>query len=168
MQSTAAETIDRADVVVVTGGASVGERDFAKAIFESAGLELIFSKLAIKPGKPAWLGRVGHRLILGLPGNPSSAMVTARLLLAPLLALMQGRMIEEALNWASTSLGTPLPPCDTRETFHRGVLRDGAAHIVSFQDSGAQKALAEADLLVRQPAHSPALAAGTLVETLAF
>ncbi len=74
--------LERADLLIVTGGASVGEKDFAKAMFEPAGLELIFSKVAIKPGKPVWLGRAGGRLVMGLPGNPSSAMVTARLLLA--------------------------------------------------------------------------------------
>ena len=76
--------LERADIVVVTGGASVGEKDFAKAMFEPLGLELVFSKVAIKPGKPVWLGRAGEKLVIGLPGNPTSALVTARLLLAPL------------------------------------------------------------------------------------
>ena len=86
-----------ADLVVVTGGASVGEKDFAKAMFAPSGLELIFSKVAIKPGKPVWLGRVGDKLVMGLPGNPTSAMVTARLLLAPLVAGLGGRRAGPAL-----------------------------------------------------------------------
>ncbi len=82
--------LERADLVVVTGGASVGEKDFAKAMFEPHGLELIFSKVAIKPGKPVWLGRAAGRLVMGLPGNPGSAMVTARLLLVPLIEGLAG------------------------------------------------------------------------------
>ena len=86
MEDVARAAIDDADLVVVTGGASVGEKDFAKTMFEPLGLELVFSKVSIKPGKPVWLGRVGQTLVMGLPGNPTSALVTARLLLAPLLA----------------------------------------------------------------------------------
>ena len=100
----AAEALAAADLVVVTGGASVGEKDFAKAMFEPAGLELIFSKVAIKPGKPVWLGRAGGTLVIGLPGNPTSALVTARLLLAPLLAGLAGRDPAAALRWRTAPL----------------------------------------------------------------
>jgi molybdopterin molybdotransferase len=168
MQLAATVAVEDADVVVVTGGASVGERDFAKAMFEPLGLELVFSKVAIKPGKPVWLGRTPDRLVIGLPGNPSSAMVTARLFLAPLLCLLQGRPIDAAIGWKSAALASPLPGCGGRETFHRARLREGAADLLSFQDSSAQKALAEADLLVRQRANSPAIGAGGLVEVLDF
>ena len=65
-------------------------------------------------------------------------------------------------------LGSPLKECGPRETFHRARLADGAADILAFQDSGAQKALAEADLLIHQRAHGPALAEGAVVEVLNF
>src|SRR5206468_7270940 len=81
LKATAVEAIEDCDIVVVTGGASVGERDFAKAMFEPLGLALVFAGVAIRPGRPSWLGRIGPVLILGLPGNPTSALVTARLLL---------------------------------------------------------------------------------------
>ena len=168
MRSVAKTALGAAEVVVVTGGASVGEKDFAKAMFEQLGLELVFTKVAIKPGKPVWMGRVGDRLVLGLPGNPTSALVTTRLLLAPLLALMQGRALEEALRWTDATLASPLPTCGPRETFHRATLRDGKATILSFQDSHAQKALADADVLVRQHANSPELTEGERVEILDF
>jgi molybdopterin molybdotransferase len=168
LQSAAAAACEGADVIVVTGGASVGEKDFAKGIFEPLDLELIFSKVAIKPGKPAWLGRIGDLLVVGLPGNPTSALVTARLLLVPLVALMQGRHVETALGWKSAPLATDVGPCGERETFHRAALRQGSAAVLPFQDSHAQKALADADVLVRQRAVSPALAAGDLVQTLDF
>jgi len=168
MERAAAEAVGAADLVIVTGGASVGEKDFARAMFEPGGLDLLFSKVAIKPGKPVWLGRAGATLVLGLPGNPTSALVTARLLLAPLLAGMTGRDIGEALRWRDVPLATPLGECGPRETFHRARLQDGSAHILSNQDSSAQKALAEADLLVRQRADAPAIEAGETVEALDF
>jgi molybdopterin molybdotransferase len=168
MQDLARAAVDDADLVVVTGGASVGEKDFAKAMFEPLGLELAFSKVSIKPGKPVWLGRVAERFVMGLPGNPTSALVTARLFLAPLLAGLTGRSIADALRWRTTPLASPLGQCGARETFHRAREASGAAEILSFQDSSAQKALAEADLLVRQRANSPALETGAEVEVLDF
>jgi molybdopterin molybdotransferase len=168
MQSSAFEVVQGADVIVVTGGASVGEKDFAKAMFEPLGLQLIFSKVAIKPGKPAWLGRADRCLVVGLPGNPTSAMVTARLMLTPLLSLLGGRELEGALDWTPLPLASPLQSCGARETFHRASLRSGTVEVLSFQDSGAQKALADADVLVRQAAHSPAVPAGAMVEIIAF
>lgn len=168
MQDLARAAIEDADLVVVTGGASVGEKDFAKAMFEPLGLELLFSKVSIKPGKPVWFGRVRGKLIMGLPGNPTSALVTARLLLAPLLAGLTGQSIERGLRWRRLPLAAPLGACGQRETFHRARLSDGAAEILSFQDSSAQKALAQADLLARQRSNSPAIVAGTDVEVLDF
>ena len=127
--------LERADLVVVTGGASVGEKDFAKAMFEPAGLELIFSKVAIKPGKPVWLGRAGGRLVMGLPGNPSSAMVTARLLLAP-ADRGAGRAGRLPCAGAGRCWPAPLGPCGDRETFVRAVWEGDAVRPAAYQDSG--------------------------------
>ena len=168
MQALACAAIDDADLVVVTGGASVGEKDFAKAMFEPLGLHLVFSKVSIKPGKPVWLGRAGEKLVIGLPGNPTSALVTARLFLAPLLAGLTGRPGDEALRWRTVPLGSPLGPCGSRETFHRARWVGDRAEILAFQDSSSQKALAEAELLVRQYADSRALEPGSQVEGLDF
>lgn len=168
MQRAAKSMVRTADIVAVTGGASVGDKDFAKAMFEPVGLELVFSKIAIKPGKPAWLGRVGDTFVVGLPGNPTSAMVTARLLLTPLLALIRGQPIETSLGWQNAPLSAPIAGCGERETFHRGRWNGDAVELLAFQDSGAQKALADAELLVRQRANSPALQAGDSVEVLDF
>ncbi len=164
MESAAREAIASADLVVAIGGASVGDRDFAKAMFEPIGLELLFDRISIRPGKPAWFGRAGGKLVLGLPGNPTSALVTARLLLAPLLSVMQGRRANH--RWEQARLAAPLPACDLRETFHRARLERGQVTPVDFQESHAQKALAAADVLIRQPANSPAIAAGTTVDCL--
>jgi len=166
MRTAAGRAVGAADIIVVTGGASVGERDFAKAMFEEMGLELLFSRIAMRPGMPAWLGRAGGKRIVGLPGNPTSALVTARLLLAPLIAGMAGRSPDDASGWETFSLASALGECDARETFHRAVLDQGSAAPMPFQESHAQKALADANALIRQPAHSPALSEGTSVQVL--
>ena len=168
MQRAAAQAVADADLVVVTGGASVGERDFAKSMFEPLGLEILFSKVAIKPGKPVWLGRAGKTLVIGLPGNPTSALVTARLLLAPLLAGLSGRQLSEALGWRRAPLAAQVKECGAREIFHRARWKNEAVEIFSNQDSSAQKVLAQADVLVRQSANAPAMKAGELVEVLDF
>lgn len=168
MERAAAQATADADLLLVTGGASVGEKDFAKAMFEPIGLELIFSKVAIKPGKPVWLGRSGKTLIMGLPGNPTSALVTARLLLAPLLAGLSGRDAGEALRWRTAALAGPVGACGPRETFHRARWAGEKVDVLGFQDSSAQKALADADMLVRQRAESPTLPAGAEIDVLEF
>jgi molybdopterin molybdotransferase len=168
MKGAAAGAVGQADLIVITGGASVGDKDFAKAMFADQGLEFYFTKVAIKPGKPVWLGRAGSALVMGLPGNPTSALVTARLLLAPLLARLSGRAADAALRWRPAPLAAALAECGARETFHRARWSEGAVEILSNQDSSAQKVLAQADLLVRQRADAAAQEAGTTVETLDF
>jgi molybdopterin molybdotransferase len=168
MARAAEEAVAGADLIVVTGGASVGERDFARAMFAPMGLELLFSKVAIRPGKPVWLGRVDGTLVLGLPGNPGSALVTARLFLAPLVAGMVGRDPAEALRWRGIALAAALPACGERETFFRARSTGAGAVPAANQDSGAQSILAASDLLLRRAAHAPAVAAGECVDALDF
>jgi molybdopterin molybdotransferase len=168
LEVVAREALDAADLVVVTGGASVGEKDFAKAMFERAGLDLMFSKVSIKPGKPVWLGRAAGKLVLGLPGNPTSALVTARLFLAPLLCAITGRSPTFALQWRKATLAAPLRACGDRETFFRARWARDQVEPLSDQDSGAQRALAEAELLLRRFANATAVEPGDEVEVLAF
>lgn len=168
MEAEAERALDQADLVVVTGGASVGEKDFAKAMFAPSGLDLIFDKVAIKPGKPVWFGRARQRLVMGLPGNPTSALVTARLLLAPLLAGLTGRAPAEALGWRQLALAEGIEACGARETFVRARHRGGQAEPLVNQDSSAQRTLAEADLLIRRRRGAPAARAGETVDALDF
>ena len=168
LEAAARLALDEADLVVVTGGASVGEKDYARSMFASSGLELIFSKVAIKPGKPVWFGRAGGALVLGLPGNPTSAMVTARLFLAPLVAGLAGREPAAMLKWRDMTVATPLPPCGDRETFERGRLIDGRVAGLDVQDSATQKALAIADVLIRRCPGAPGLGAGDSALVLDF
>lgn len=164
----AGEALEVSDLVIVTGGASVGERDFAKPMFEAHGLALIFNKVAIKPGKPVWLGRARGKYVLGLPGNPTSAMVTATLFLKPLMARMQGASIDTVQRWRRMPLAAPLNATGSRETFARARWEQDGLTPIGNQDSGAQAALLAADWLIRCPAGQPGLAQGEWVNALEF
>jgi molybdopterin molybdotransferase len=164
LRAAGARALAAADVVVVIGGASVGERDFARAMLEGA--RPVFSKARIKPGKPVWLSTLDGRIILGLPGNPTSALVTARLFLAPLLAGLAGGDPRAALVWRDATLAGPLAATDDRETFHRAQATPEGAFPLPDQSSGAQKALAQADLLIRRPPMAAAAKAGETVTAL--
>ena len=168
LEAAARQALDQAEVVVVTGGASVGERDFARTMFPDGVLDMVFAKVAIKPGKPVWFARAGDRLVLGLPGNPTSAMVTARLFLAPLLSGLAGRDPAEAITWREVTLGAPLAAAGNRETLERGRIQSGQVTALRDQDSGAQRALAAANVLIRRRPSDPARAAGDLVSILDF
>ena len=114
--------LEEADLVVLAGGASVGDRDFAKPMFAPHGLELLFEKIAMKPGKPVWLGRAKGKLVLGLPGNPTSAMVTATIFLRPILARLQGASGEH--RWRSLPLAGAMRATGSRETLTRARWED--------------------------------------------
>lgn len=168
LEAAARQALEAADLIVVTGGASVGERDFAKSMFAANAPEMLFSKVAIKPGKPVWLAHAAGRLVLGLPGNPTSALVTARLFLAPLIAGLSGREPASALAWREARLKRPLGAVGDRETLERGYSDGPFVAALSNQDSGAQSALARADVLIRRRAGDPALAEGASVSVLDF
>lgn len=164
----AGHALAESDLVIVTGGASVGDRDFAQPMFAGHGLDLLFAKVAIKPGKPVWAGRAQGRWVIGLPGNPTSALVTARLFLLPLLARLQGRAVADVLRWRTLPLAAPLGATGNRETFARARWDDAGLVALANQDSGAQAALAAADWLIRCPPGQPALAEGDAVSALAL
>lgn len=166
LEKAAGEALAAADLVIVTGGASVGERDFAKPMFAAHGLDVIFEKVAIRPGKPVWLGRAGRSIVLGLPGNPTSAMVTARLFLMPLLQKLQGGGTTH--RWRMMPLAAPLPATGERETFARASWDVAGLRPLGNQDSGVQGGLAHADWLIRCPPGQAALSSGQAVRALQF
>ena len=117
---------------------------------------------------PVWLGKAMSKLVLGLPGNPTSAMVTARLFLAPLIAGLAGQAPEAALRWRTDALASALPATGDRETFYRGQSLARGVEVFSDQDSGSQKTLAQADVLIRRRPDSPAVAPPESVDVLDF
>lgn len=149
LSNVAEEALAHSDLVVVTGGASVGERDYARDMFGEE-LTLLFSKVAMKPGKPVWFGRHGRVLVLGLPGNPTSAIVTARLFLTPLVAGLAGRQPIDKLIWRTGVAGAVVPANGARETLVRGKWMESRLAPLDSQDSSSQFALVDAEVLIRR------------------
>jgi molybdopterin molybdotransferase len=168
LRQAATASLEAADIVVVTGGASVGEKDYARAVFDALGVAPTFARVAMMPGKPVWSGRLGEKIVLGLPGNPASAMVTARLFLAPLLARLAGADPADVLRWEQRPLLNDLPTAGDRETFVRAVREPAGVRAIPVQDSGMQHALLAADVLIRRAPAAPSVSAGATVEVLDF
>lgn len=165
--ATGAELAALCDVLVIIGGASVGDRDFARHVVPQGGYSPLFEKSAIRPGRPIWAAKGGPgQYVLGLPGNPTSALVTARLFLAPLLHALGGGDYAAALDWVEVSLARPLAPAGGREHFARGVIEGGRATPFDDQRSSAQATLARASVLIRQAAGSAAQPAGSSLPCL--
>lgn len=156
------------DVVVIIGGASRGDRDFGRSAFASLGLDIAFADVAIKPGKPVWYGRLGQTHVLGLPGNPTAAFTIASLFLAPLIAVLSGVAISDALPWQLMHAKRPIPENGSREAFLCATLSCEGTAICDRQDASGQALLGLADCLVRRPAHAPAANVGDLVPVLAL
>lgn len=158
-----------ADILVTIGGASVGDHDLVRRALLTAGGSLDFWRVAIRPGKPMLVGRLGDTIVLGLPGNPASAFVTATLFLVPLVRAMLGFAAPIAAERAAR-LMTPLPANDARRDHLRAVLRwEGGARWVTparLQDSALLTPLAAADALIVRPIGAPAAAAGQAVDVL--
>lgn len=168
LAKSAGRALKEADVIIVTGGASVGEKDYARSMFGIKESDYIFPKVSIKPGKPAWMAKRNDKIIFGLPGNPSSALVTARLFLAPLLSGLTGQKPEAACQFREVKCRDDLPAIGGRETFSRAYLENGQAVLFTNQESNVQSSLANADILIRRPAYSPVQLAGTNVSILDF
>ncbi|MEP3073372.1 MAG: molybdopterin-binding protein, partial [Maricaulis sp.] len=136
-----------------------------RAVFQADGGHFVFERIAARPGKPTWFGTIAEHPVLGLPGNPVSALVMARLFLRPALARLGGGAA--AAVFVEAPLAVTLEANDWRESYLRAT-RDEAGRVAPLpnQDSSALSALVQADCLIRRPAGAPALAAGERVEIL--
>lgn len=156
-----------ADIIVTTGGASVGDHDLIQPALTDGGGTVDFWRIAMRPGKPVMVGTLGGAIVLGLPGNPVSAYVTALLLLLPLVRKMLGYQrlmpsIEQGI------AGVPFPANGTRQDFVRARFEGGALHRIGNQDSGALSALRAADALVVRAPHAPEAAIGAPIDYIAL
>lgn len=162
-----ADAIAGMDILVTTGGASVGDHDLVIAGLQTRGLVVDFWQIAMRPGKPLLFGQLGAVPVLGLPGNPVSAMVCAILFLLPALALLSG--LPAAPPPATTAiLGVPVKQNDRRADHLRATIApdsQGRSVVTPFavQDSAMLRRLAQADALVLRPPHAPSLPAGAEV-----
>jgi molybdopterin molybdotransferase len=159
------------DMVITSGGASVGDRDYVQDALAALGVELDFWKLALRPGKPLMFGRRGPTLVFGLPGNPVSALVTGTLFVVPALRQMAGE-IDPTGSPLYLPLAAPLPANGNRRHYVRARLEPspGGTRVLptTETDSGHIGSLASADGLIVQPENDPGRAVGAIVEFLSF
>lgn len=164
----AAAAAPGADILVLIGGASRGDRDFSRRALGDLGLRLIFSEVAIRPGKPVWYGRLGDRHVLGLPGNPTAALTVARLFLAPLLAALGGGVAVSALDWKKAAAAGPVEVNGPREAFLCAYEAAGGIHVIDRQQASSQAMLARTTCLVRRAPGAAPLEPGDELSFLAL
>lgn len=153
---------EQADIVITSGGASVGDHDLIQPALEAWGAQLDFWKVAIKPGKPLLVARRGRQAVFGLPGNPVSSFVTCYLFVMPLIRATMGSS-NPLPKPAMFRVGQSLPPVGSRREFLRAYWDGLEVNITDSQDSSALAALAAANCLIDRPADSHGIEAGTSV-----
>ena len=163
----AIRSADNADILVTIGGASVGDHDHVKPALAAEGAALDFWKIAMKPGKPLLAGTRGRQVVIGLPGNPGSAFVTATLFLLPLLRYLAGAS-DPLPTIGYARLGTALPAGGSRTEFLRAQLDNGTVTVLGAQSSGLLHTLATADALIQRPENAPPVEPGTIVAYIAL
>ena len=154
-----------ADLVITIGGASVGDHDLVGAVSRDLGMEQSFYKVAMRPGKPLMGGRLGKAAMIGLPGNPVSAMVCGRIFVVPVLRKMLG-LGTDAPVLSQAPLAVDLPENGPRAHYMRARISDGRITPDRRQDSSLLTVLAGADALLVRPVADPARRAGDMVDYL--
>ena len=154
-----------ADILLTSGGASVGEHDLVQRALAVEGMKLSFWRVAMRPGRPMLHGRLGDMQVLGVPGNPVSAYVSAFLFLVPLIRRLAGRTDVERVP-QQARLGRDLPANDERTDYMRAILSEDPEGLIATpvpdQDSSLMAPLAQADCLVIRDAFAKAARAGSL------
>jgi molybdopterin molybdotransferase len=158
------------DVLVVSGGVSVGPHDHVRPAFEAAGVEEVFWRVRVKPGKPLWFGRRGSTLVFGLPGNPLSTIVGFCVFIEPALHRLQGEAGARP-QFEAGRLTAPARAADGRTTFLTAALRPGADGVLEAtpterQGSHMTGALGESDGFAVAPDEAGELPAGAPVDVL--
>jgi len=163
LRSRLQQALGENDAVLLSGGSSKDERDLTAVLIGELG-EVLVHGIAIAPGKPTVIGKCRGRPVIGLPGHPASALVVLDRVARPLLAALSGD-VSKAWNTVSAVLAQNVPSTRGREDYVRVRLKGGRA-VPLFGKSGLLNTLAESDGMVRIPAGSEGLEAGTPVEVI--
>ena len=163
-----ADAAANADVVITSGGVSVGEADYVKTLLDRLG-EVVFWKIAMKPGRPLAYGRIGGAHFFGLPGNPVSVMVTFYQFVRDALAILQGRDGAEPVPTFAATLAAPLRKAPGRTEFQRGILARGAdgrwtVRTTGDQGSGILSSMSQANCFIVLSTETGNLDAGSEVQ----
>jgi molybdopterin molybdotransferase len=160
-----------ADVVITTGGVSVGEADFVRGLMAKLG-EVLFWKIAMRPGRPMAFGKIGNAFLFGLPGNPVAVMVTFYQFVRDALLYLSGRTDEYAVPFLKVSTSVPLRKVPGRTEYQRGVLfREGnewKVRITGQQGSGVLRSMSEANCFIVLEHDRGKVEAGELVGVQLF
>ncbi|QUJ77846.1 molybdopterin molybdotransferase MoeA [Sulfitobacter albidus] len=148
------ELAQPADLIVTIGGASVGDHDLVAPVAAELGMQQAFYKVAMRPGKPLMAGRLGDAPMVGLPGNPVSAMVCGTIFVAPMIRAMLGLGAHPAPR-QTAPLATDMPEGGPREHYMRATLAAGCVTPLPRQDSALLGVLSQADALLVRPPHAP-------------
>jgi molybdopterin molybdotransferase len=154
-----------ADLIITIGGASVGDHDLVGRVAADLGMDQSFYKVAMRPGKPLMAGRLQGTAMVGLPGNPVSAMVCGTVFLTPMLNAMMGLGHAPAPR-ISVPLGAPLGLNGPREHYMRAILSDGTVSDTGTQDSSLLSVLAHANALIVRPPNDPDRTPGQMVDVI--
>jgi molybdopterin molybdotransferase len=156
-----------ADVVITSGGVSVGEADYVKALLDKLG-EVLFWKIAMKPGRPLAYGKIGHAHFFGLPGNPVAVMVTFYQFVRDALLVLQGRRVIEPVPTFKATLAAPIRKMAGRTEFQRGILARGAdgweVRPTGEQGSGILSSMSQANCFIVLGTDAGNLEAGETVD----
>ncbi|SDC12089.1 gephyrin-like molybdotransferase Glp [Ruegeria marina] len=158
---TALGLAEGSDLVITIGGASVGDHDLVEDVAADLGMERSFYKVRMRPGKPLMAGRLNGRAMVGLPGNPVSAMVCGYIFVLPMVRRMLG--LETDVSFQHATLAESLPANGPREHYMRAMVENGRITAFGDQDSSLLSILAQANALLMRPPNDPALDAGTQV-----
>ena len=156
-----------ADLILTIGGASVGDHDLVGPALADRGMERAFYKVAMRPGKPLMAGRLGSAALVGLPGNPVSAMVCGHVFVAPVVRAMLGQRTVVTTPEPRT-LAAPLPANGPRQHYLRARTTQAGVTPFDTQDSSLLSVLSEADCLIIQPPNDPGRPSGATVPVLAL
>jgi molybdopterin molybdotransferase len=159
------ELTEGADLVITIGGASVGDHDLVAPVTASMGMDQSFYKVAMRPGKPLMAGRLGDAAMIGLPGNPVSALVCGTVFVAPLVRAMLGLGHAPAPR-RTLPVAIDMPANGPREHYMRATIAEGHATPEKRQDSALLSVLASANALLVRPAGAAAISAGSVVEVI--
>ena len=165
------ETLDRAcatsDIVLTSGGVSVGDHDHIHGALTHLGATRLFRRVRLRPGRPVTAARVGDAMVLALPGNPASSRVTFELLARVAIGHTAGRAHRhDDLQWVEAPLAGQLSSLRTRDLYARARWRDGALAPLARQGSGHLTSIADADALILIPAGTPDVVDGSPVRAL--
>ncbi|CUH62640.1 Molybdopterin molybdenumtransferase [Thalassovita gelatinovora] len=164
---TALDLAKGADLVITIGGASVGDHDLVAQVAADLGLQRAFYKVAMRPGKPLMAGTIDGAMMIGLPGNPVSAMVCGILFAVPVIQAMLG-LPAQAPGVRQVELATDISANGSREHYMRAVVSDGLLTPLDNQDSSLLSVLSRANGLLIRPIGDPARPAGHMVDYIPF